>query len=48
MAGRSEAKKSDKGQEKEIDERLENRFWMLLAKLGYPEVSDGRNFYNID
>ena len=30
--------------EKEIDERLENRFWMFLAKLGYPEVSDGRNF----
>ncbi len=28
----------------EIDERLENRFWMLLCKLGYPEVSDGRNF----
>jgi DGQHR domain-containing protein len=30
--------------EKEIDERLENRFWMLLFKLGYPEISDGRNF----
>jgi hypothetical protein len=30
--------------EKEIDERLENRFWMLLVKLGYPEISDGRNF----
>lgn len=30
--------------EREIDERLENRFWMLLFKLGYPEVSDGRNF----
>jgi DNA sulfur modification protein DndB len=30
--------------EKQIDERLENRFWMLLFKLGYPEVSDGRNF----
>ncbi len=30
--------------EKEIDERLENRFWMLLFKLGYPELSDGRNF----
>lgn len=30
--------------EKEIDERLENRFWMFLVKLGYPEVSDGRNF----
>lgn len=30
--------------EKEIDERLENRFWMLLFKMGYPELSDGRNF----
>jgi DNA sulfur modification protein DndB len=30
--------------EKEIDERLENRFWMLLFKLGYPELSYGRSF----
>ncbi|HKT11602.1 MAG TPA: DGQHR domain-containing protein [Terriglobia bacterium] len=30
--------------EKRIDERLENRFWMLLFKLGYPEISDGRSF----
>ena len=30
--------------EKEIDERLENRFWMLLFKLGYPVLSDGRSF----
>ncbi len=30
--------------EKRIDERLENRFWMLLFRLGYPEISDGRNF----
>lgn len=30
--------------EKEVDERLENRFWMLLFKLGYPEINDGRNF----
>lgn len=29
---------------KSIDERLENRFWMLLAKLGYPEINDGRKF----
>jgi DNA sulfur modification protein DndB len=27
-----------------VDERLENRFWMLLFKLGYPELSSGRNF----
>ena len=30
--------------EKAIDERLENRFWMLLFKMGYPEMSDGRRF----
>jgi DNA sulfur modification protein DndB len=30
--------------EKPIEERLENRFWMLLARLGYPEISDGRDF----
>ena len=30
--------------EKAIDQRLENRFWMLLFKLGYPELSDGRDF----
>lgn len=29
---------------KAIDERLENRFWMLLARLGYPEISAGRKF----
>ena len=32
--------KRDKG----IDERLENKFWMLLFKMGYPEISDGRTF----
>lgn len=30
--------------EKVIDERLENRFWMLLFKLGYPEINEGRKF----
>lgn len=30
--------------EKEIGERLENRFWMLLFKLGYPEINEGRDF----
>jgi DGQHR domain-containing protein len=30
--------------EKPIDERLEDRFWMLLFKMGYPELSDGRGF----
>ncbi len=32
--------KRDKG----IDERLENRFWMLLFRLGYPEMNEGRQF----
>lgn len=26
------------------DERLENRFWYLLYRLGYPELSQGRDF----
>lgn len=30
--------------EKAIDERLENRFWMLLFRLGYPEMNEGRQF----
>ena len=30
--------------EKPFDERLENRFWLLLAKMGYPELNDGRSF----
>src|SRR5581483_10933672 len=30
--------------EKQLSERLENRFWMLLFKLGYPELNAGRNF----
>lgn len=29
---------------KEIDERIENRFWMLLFKMGYPEMNEGRKF----
>jgi hypothetical protein len=29
--------------EKAIDERLENRFWMLLYRLGYPEMNEGAN-----
>ena len=29
---------------KAIDERLENRFWLLLARLGYPEINSGRKF----
>jgi len=29
---------------KSIDERLENRFWLLLAKLAYPEINEGRKF----
>lgn len=30
--------------DKKIDERLENRFWMLLYRLGYPEMNEGRQF----
>lgn len=30
--------------EKPFDERLENRFWMLLFRLGYPELNKGRHF----
>jgi DGQHR domain-containing protein len=30
--------------QKIFDERLENRFWMLLYKLGYPELNQGRGF----
>ena len=30
--------------EKVIDERLENRFWMLLFRMGYPEMNEGRKF----
>jgi len=30
--------------QKPLDERLENRFWMLLFRLGYPEMNEGRQF----
>lgn len=29
---------------KATEETLENRFWLLLYKLGYPEISSGRDF----
>jgi DGQHR domain len=29
---------------KQIDERLENKMWMLVFKLGYPELNQGRKF----
>jgi hypothetical protein len=31
---------------KSVDEKLENRFWMLLFKLGYPELNAGSPFTN--
>jgi len=37
-------KKTRFKKQKVIDERLENRCWMLLFKLGYPELSQGRSF----
>ena len=30
--------------EKSIDEELENRFWLLLADLGFDELNSGRQF----
>src|SRR5437870_7917760 len=37
-------KKTRFKKQKVIDERLENRCWMLLFKLGYPELNQGRSF----
>ena len=37
-------KKTRLKKQKLVDERLENRCWMLLFKLGYPEMNQGRNF----
>jgi hypothetical protein len=37
-------KKTRLKRQKLIDERLENRVWTLLFKLGYPELSQGRSF----
>lgn len=37
-------KKTRFKKQKVIDERLENRCWMLLFKLGYPEMNQGRSF----
>lgn len=37
-------KKTRVKKQKVIDERLENRLWMLLFKLGYPEMNQGRSF----
>ncbi len=31
--------------DKPFDERLENRFWMLLFRMGYPEMGKGRGFH---
>lgn len=41
---RQRKRKTTIRKEKEIDERLENRFWMLLFKMSYPELNDGRKF----
>jgi DGQHR domain-containing protein len=37
-------KKTRMKRQKVLDERLENRVWMLLFKLGYPELNQGRLF----
>jgi len=41
---RALAKKIRIKREKILDERLENKFWMLLYKLGYSELNQGRSF----
>ncbi len=41
---RSLATKIKMRRPKSVGERLENRFWMLLFKLGYPEMNQGRSF----
>ncbi len=30
--------------QKELDERLENRFWYILFRMGYAEMNEGRSF----
>jgi len=42
--GQKTAKKVKIIKGKEIDERLENKFWMLLWKMDFPEMNHGRNF----
>jgi DNA sulfur modification protein DndB len=37
-------KKTRVKREKELDERLENRFWSILFRMGYPEMNGGRSF----
>jgi DGQHR domain-containing protein len=44
IVDRKLAKKTRVKKQKVIDERLENRCWMLLFKLGYPEINQGRHF----
>lgn len=41
---RALTKKTRLKRPKAIDERLENKFWMLLYKLGYQELNQGRFF----
>jgi len=41
---RSSGKRVRLKRPKVLDEKLENRFWMLMFKLGYPELSSGRQF----
>src|SRR5664280_1642159 len=32
------------GKDKPIDEQLEDELWTIVAKMGFNELSDGRNF----
>ena len=43
-ASRQMGKKVRIIREKVVDERLENKFWMLMFKMGFLEISQGRNF----
>ncbi len=44
QANQTTDKKAKISKGKEIDERLENKFWMLLYKMDFPEMNQGRNF----
>lgn len=44
IVDRKMRRKTKVRREKVVDERLENRFWMLLFKLCYPELNEGRSF----
>src|SRR6267142_5048947 len=44
VTDRATGKKTKIKRQKQIGERLENRFWMFLYRLGYPEMNAGKSF----